>query len=218
MISLFLLLFTLDLFFIGVVSSVDGFLLLLLIFPWTILVYTVLCFKGLRFSSNDHLEQLAGRLYWISQGTFQGTVIAVMNIILGVIIIPDSSLTQFEEIFWRFSSILVFLLLPLPGFLILNLKKVDQERLYGLIYLEMVQRGEAPQFIELTSELLTMTERYTEEYINRLKKVRDYVYQFIKQNFQQISPFFQQEQNHYLNLESLAFFLTRKATSLENEL
>ncbi|MFX0123042.1 MAG: hypothetical protein ACFFAE_05350 [Candidatus Hodarchaeota archaeon] len=198
-------------------SSVDGFLFLLLIFPWTVVIYTVLCFNGLRFSSNDQLQQLAGRLYWISRGTFQSTVIAVMNIILGIIIIPDSSLKQFELTFGTFSSILVFLLLPFPGFLILNLKKVDQERLYSLIYQEMVQRGEAPQFIELTSELLTMTERYTEEYTNLLTKVRDYIYQYLKQNFHQISPFFQQEQHHHLNLENLAIFLTRQATSLENE-
>ncbi len=214
MISLFLLLFSLNLVFVAILSSVDGFLLLILILPWTTLNYTILCFKGLRYSSNDYLQQLAGRLYWISQGAFQGTVIAVLNITLGVIIIPDSSLAQFGML----NSILVFLLLPFPGFLILNLKKVDQEHLYGLIYQQMVQRGEAPQFIELTSELLTMTERYTEEYINQLKKVRDYVYQFITQNFQQISPFFQQEQNHHLNLESLAYFLTKRATSLEIEL
>ena len=81
----------------------------------------------------------------------------------------------------------------------------------------MVNRGEAPQFIEITSELLTMKERYTEEYRNRLKDVRDYSYEFIHQNFPQISPFFQQEQNHHLNLENLAIFLTRKVISIESD-
>ncbi|MHA2203262.1 MAG: hypothetical protein ACW991_06200, partial [Candidatus Hodarchaeales archaeon] len=116
----------LDLVFVAIISSVDGFLLLILILPWTTLNYTILCFKGLRYSSNDYLQQLAGRLYWISQGAFQSTVIAVLNIILGVIIIPDLSLTQFIDIFGPYSYILVFLLLPFPGFVILNLKKVDQ--------------------------------------------------------------------------------------------
>lgn len=216
MISLFLLLFSLDLLFLGIVSSIDGALLLLLIIPWTLLIYTVLCFKGLRFSANDHLEQLAGRLYWISQGAFQSTVIAVINIILGMIIIPEFSLMQFEQYFF-FSSTFIFLVLPLPSFLILNMKKMDQERLYGLIYEEMVERGVAPPFIEITSELLAMKERYTEEYTNRLNEVRNHVYQFLNQNFPQISPFFHQEQNHRLNLENLAIFLTRRVISIENE-
>ncbi|MFX0211303.1 MAG: hypothetical protein ACFFDT_35305, partial [Candidatus Hodarchaeota archaeon] len=122
MISLFLILFSLNLVFLGIVSSIDGLLLLLLIIPWTLLIYTVLCFKGIRFSANDQLEQLAGKLYWISQGTFQSTVITVINIILGIIIIPDFSLRQFEQNFF-FSSTFIFLLLPLPSFLILNMRK-----------------------------------------------------------------------------------------------
>ena len=217
MISLFLLLFSLDLAFLGILSSIDGLLLLILIIPWTTFVYVVLCFKGIRFSSSDHLEQLAGRLFWLSQGVFQSTIIAVINVVLGVIIIPDSSFAQFELIFGSFSSIIVFLLLPLPSFIILNLKNLDQERFYESIYLEMVNRGEAPQFIEITSELLTMKERYTEEYRNRLQEVRNYSYEFINQNFPQISPFFQQEQNHHLNLENLAIFLTRKVISIESD-
>ncbi|UCG90117.1 MAG: hypothetical protein JSU57_06585 [Candidatus Heimdallarchaeota archaeon] len=218
MISLFLLITSLDLIFIGIVSSVDGFLLLLLILPWTVFIYLVLCFKGLRFSTNDHLEQLAGKLYWISQGVFQATVIAVINIILGVMIIPDSSLAQFDQAFGLFSSILVLVLLPFPSFLILGLKKDDQEQLYNLIFQEMVQRGEAPEFIELTSELLAKTERYTKEYTEQLEKVREYIYQYIQQNFEQISPFFVQKQPFRLNLESLAIFLTKKVTSVQIDL
>jgi hypothetical protein len=202
--------------FLGIVSSIDGLLLLILIIPWTLLIYTVLCFRGIRFSANDHLEQLAGRLYWVSQGAFQSTVIAVLNIIIGVIIIPDYSLIQFEEIFF-FSSTFIFLVLPLPSFLILNTKKTDQERLYELIFQEMAEQGIDPPFIEITSELLTMKERYTEEYSNRLNEVRNYVYQFLNQNFPQLAPFFQQDQNHRLNLENLAIFLTRRVVSLENE-
>ncbi len=218
MTSLFILIFSLDLLFIGIVSSVDGFLLLILVIPWTLLIYAVSCFKSLRFSTNDYLHQLTGKLYWIGQGVFQATVIAVINVILGVLIIPDSSLAQFDQIFGSFSSILVFMLLPLPGFLILGMKKEDQERLYSLIYQEMVQRGEAPAFIELTSELLTKTERYTKEYIKQLEQIRDYAFQYLQQNFEQITPFFHQKQPFRLNLESLAIFLTKKLTLAENEL
>lgn len=204
--------------FIGIVSSVDGFILLLLIIPWTLFIYTVLCFRGIRFSAKDQLEQLAGKLFWLSQGVFQATVITVINIILGLLIIPDSIIYQFNQSFGLFSSILIFMLLPFPSFLILGLKKDDQERLYSLIYQEMVQRGEAPKFIELTSELLNVTERYTKDYTKKLEKVRKYVYQYIEQNFENISPFFQQTQAVRLNLESLAIFLTRKATLAENDL
>ena len=214
MTSLFILLFSLDLVFIGIISSIDGTLFLILIIPWTFLIYAALCFKGIHFSANDYLQELAGKLYWTSQGVFQATVIAVVNVILGVLIIPDSSLAQFG----LFNSILIFMLLPLPGFLILSMKREDQERFYGLIYQEMVQKGEAPEFIELTSELLTKTKHYTKEYIEQLEKVRDYAYQFIQRDFQQISPFFQQEQPFCLNLESLAVFLTKKATLPEIEL
>ncbi len=216
--SLFILIFSLDLLFIGIVSSVDGFLLLILVIPWTLLIYTVSCFKGLRFSTNDYLQQLAGKLYWIGQGVFQATVIAVINVILGVLIIPDYSLAQFDQYFGSFSWILVFMLLPIPGFIILGMKKEDQERLYSLIYQEMVQRGEAPAFVELTSELLTKTERYTKEYTKQLEQIRDYAFQYLQQNFEQISPFFHQKQPFRLNLEGLAIFLTKKVTLVENEL
>ncbi|MFX1285265.1 MAG: hypothetical protein ACFFB5_16550 [Promethearchaeota archaeon] len=216
--SLFLFLFCVNFAFIWVVSSLDGYILLFLIIPWTLFIYTTLCFRGIRFSANDLLEQLAGKLYWLSQGVFQATVIAVLNIILGLLIIPDSALTQFNQNFGLFSSVIIFMLLPFPSFFILSLKKEDQERLYSLIYQEMVQRGEAPEFIELTSELLATTERYTKEYAQKLEKVREYAYQYIEQNFMQISPFFQQNQSVRLNLESLAIFLTKKATLTENNL
>lgn len=218
MTSLFILIFSLDLLFIGIVSSVDGFLLLILVIPWTLFIYTVSCFKSLRFSTNDYLQQLAGKLYWIGQGVFQATVISVINVILCVLIIPDYSLDQFNQYFGSFSSILVFMLLPLPGFIILGMKKEDQERLYSLIYQEMVQRGEAPAFVELTSELLTKTERYTKEYTKQLEQIRDYAFQYLQQNFEQISPFFDQKQPFRLNLEGLAIFLTKKVTLVENEL
>lgn len=94
---------------------------------------------------------------------------------------------------------------------------MDQERLYGLIYQEIVEKGVAPPFIEITSELLTMKERYTEEYANRLNEVRNYTYQFLQQNFSKISSFFKQEQNYRLNLENLAIFLTRRVISPKNE-
>ncbi|MFX1545735.1 MAG: hypothetical protein ACFFCU_05970 [Promethearchaeota archaeon] len=214
--SLFLLVLLLNFIFIGVVISVNGFLLLILIIPWTLFIYTVLCFKSMRFSATNPLYQLAGKLYWISQGTFHATIITIVNILLGALIIPDSSLTQFELNFGSLSYIMVFMLLPFPSFFIFNMKNEDQEHLYDLIYQEMLQKDEAPQFIELTSELLTMTERYSNDYIKQLKKVQNYLYHYIQQEFQLISPFFSQNQAFRLNLENLAIFLTKKMTSLEN--
>ena len=108
------------------------------------------------------------------------------------------------------------MLLPFSGFLILSLKREDQERLYDLIYQEMIKRGEAPEFIELTSELLANKERYTDEYTNQLEKVRNYIYQYLHENLHQISSYFLQTQSYRLNLESLAIFLTKKATLIEN--
>lgn len=213
--SLFLFLFFSDLAFILIFSSVDGFVLLLLVIPWTLLIYLVLCFKGLKFFSTDHLQQLAGKLYLIGQGTFYATGIAIINVILGVLIIPNSSLAQFEQLFGPFSSILVFMILPLPGFFIISFQREDQERLYGLIYQTMIQKEETPEFIELTSTLLTKTERYTEEYTNQVGKIRDFSYQYLEQNFPNIAIYFEQKHSFRLNLENLAIFLTKKAITPE---
>ncbi|MFX0183617.1 MAG: hypothetical protein ACFE95_11095 [Candidatus Hodarchaeota archaeon] len=213
---LFLIIFIFNLVFLGIILSLNGILFLILLFPWTLIVYASLCFKGFRFSSNDEFQQLAGKLYWISKGAIQATLIAIINVIIGALITPESVLVQFDQQFGMFTSIFVFMLLPLPGFLIFGLKGQEQEQLYNLIYQEIIRKGEAPEFIVLTSELFTKTERYSEEYLNQLQKIRESTFQFIKQNFPSISHFFEPSQSYRFNLENLAFFLTKKATLLEN--
>ena len=80
----------------------------------------------------------------------------------------------------------------------------------------MIQNEVTPEFIELTSTLLTKTERYTEEYTNQVTKIRDYIYQYLERNFPNITPYFKQKQSFRLNLENLAIFLTKKAIMPEN--
>jgi hypothetical protein len=194
---------------------IDGFLLLILIFPWNLLIYVVLYIKGQFFSSEDYLQQLAGRLYGITQGTYQATLIAVLNVIFGALIVPNSSLIRFEQQFGPFSIPLFFFFLPLPGFFILNLKREEIERIYQYIYQTIVESEEIPEFIELTADLLTRTDKYTEEYSLKSEQVRNNVFQFLERNFNQITPFFDQKQPFRFNLESLAIFLTKKASHQE---
>ncbi|UCE13060.1 MAG: hypothetical protein JSV04_12820 [Candidatus Heimdallarchaeota archaeon] len=215
MISLFFLILFLDLAFLFVASSIDGFSLLMLLVPWTFFIYAIFCLKGLNFSSNDSFQHLAGKLFWLGQGVFQATVIAIINVILGALLIPDSSIAQFEQEFGVFSSGLILMLCPLPSFFILNFKKEDQERLYQLIFQDMIRKGESLEFIELTTELLSKKDRFTEEYRNQLDKVREYSYQFIEKNYPQIAPFFNQKQSFRLNLDNLAIFLTKNIMTPE---
>jgi len=213
---LFLIVLLFDLAFLGIIHSLNGILFLILLFPWILIVYAAFCFKGFRFSANDDFQQLAGKLYWISKGTIQATLIAIFNVIIGALITPESVLVQFDQQFGIFTSIFVFMLLPLPGFLIFGFKGQDQEQLYSLIYQEILRKGEAPEFVVLTSELFTKTERYSKEYLNQLQKIREFTFQFINQTIPSISHFFEPTQSYRFNLENLAFFLTKKATSLEN--
>ncbi len=210
MVSFLLLLFLIDLIFIGVTISIEGILFLILILPWTLFMYGILCYQGFRFSADDQVQQLAGKLFLIGKGNVQATMIAIINIVLGIFLVPNSSLIMFEEYFGVFTSILVFIVLPLPGFFINNLQSEDHERLYALIYQEMVKIKEKPEFIDKTSELLTKTERYSDEYRTQTEKVREHAFQFLEQNFQQIAPYFQQTKPLRLNVESLAIFLTKK--------
>ncbi|MFX0084172.1 MAG: hypothetical protein ACFFAU_00750 [Candidatus Hodarchaeota archaeon] len=210
MVSFLFLLFFIDLLFIGITISIEGFLFLILLLPWTLFIYGILCYQGFRFSADDQVQQLAGKLFLISKGNVQATIIAIINIVLGILLVPNSSLIMFEEYFGIFTSTLLFLILPLPGFFINNLQSEDHERLYALIYQKMVRIKEKPDFIDQTSELLTKTERYSDEYRAQVEKVRENAFQFLEQNFQQIAPYFQQTEPLRLNVESLAIFLTKK--------
>jgi hypothetical protein len=187
-------------------------LFLILLLPWTLFIYGILCYQGFFFSADDHVQKLAGKLYLIGKGNVQATIIAIINVVLGILLVPNSSLTMFEENFGVFTSIFIFLALPLPGFFINSLQSEDHERLYGLIYQELVRINEKPEFIDQTSELLTKTERYSDEYRTQVEQVRKHAFRFLEQNFQQIAPYFQQTQPLRLNVESLAIFLTKKLT------
>jgi hypothetical protein len=212
---LFLIIFLFDLVLLAVVQSLNGLLFIILLFPLTLSVYASLCFKGFRFSANEDIKQLAGKLYWIGKGTIQATLIAIFNAVFGSLITPDAILVQFDQQFGFLSSIFIFLLLPLPGFLIFSFTGQDQEQLYDLIYQEIIRSGEAPEFIILTSELLTKTQRYSEEYTNQLQKVQESTFHYIQQQYPSISHFFEPKLSYSFNLENLAIFLTKKVTSVE---
>ena len=164
MVSFFLLLFLIDLVFIGIALSVEGLFFLIAIFPWTLLLYGVLSYQGLRFSNTDPLHQLAGKLFFVGKGNVQGSMIAIINVVLGSLLVPNTSLVQFGEHFGAVTVILIFIVLPLPGFIINSLQTENQERLYGLIYQEMIGKDEKPAFIDQVFELLTNTKRYSDEY------------------------------------------------------
>lgn len=214
MVSFFLLLFIIDLVFIGIALSVEELFFLIAIFPWTLLLYGVLCYQGLRFSSTDPLHQLAGKLFFVGKGNVQGSIIAIVNVVLGSLLVSNTSLIQFEEHFGAFTSILIFLVLPLPGFFINSMQTENQERLYGLIYQEMIGKDEKPVFIDQVFELLTNTKRYSDEYRLGVEQARDGIFRYLEHNFQQIAPYFHQTKSLRLNIENLAIFLTKKSTEI----
>lgn len=214
MVSFFLFLFFIDLVFIGIALSVEGLFLLIAIIPWTLLLYGVLCYQGFRFSSTDPLHQLAGKLFFVGKGNVQGSIIAIVNVVLGAFLVPNTSLIQFEEQFGPFTSILLFLVLPLPGFFINSLQTENQERLYGLIYQEMIGKDEKPVFIDQVFELLTNTKRYSDEYRLGVEQARDDTFKYLEHSFQQIAPYFNQTKSLRLNIENLAIFITKKSTMI----
>ncbi|MFX0172071.1 MAG: hypothetical protein ACFE9L_09130 [Candidatus Hodarchaeota archaeon] len=213
--SLFLIIFLFDLVLLAVIHSINGFFSIILVFPLTLTIYASLCFKGFRFSASENIKQIAGKLYWIGKGTNQATLIAIFNAVFSSLITPDSILVQFDQQFGFLTSTFIFLLQPLPGFLIFSFIGQDQEQLYDSIYQEIIRRGEAPEFIILTSELLTKTQRYSEDYMSQTQKVQEATFHYIQQQFPSISHFFEPKLSYRFNLENLAIFLTKKVTSVE---
>ena len=194
--------------------SVEGLFFLIAIFPWTLLLYGVFCYQGFQFSNIDPLHQLAGKLFFVGKGNVQGSIIAIVNVVLGAFLVPNTNLLQFEEQFGAFTSILLFLVLPLPGFFINSMQTENQERLYGLIYQEMIGKDEKPVFIDQVFELLTNTKRYSDEYRLGVEQARDSAFKYLEQNFQQIAPYFHQTKSLRLNIENLAIFITKKSTEI----
>jgi hypothetical protein len=215
LVSLFFLLFLLDLVFLMLVNSIDGALLLILVVPWTFVIYGILCFPGFRFSPNDELHQLTGRLFWLGKGAFQATLIAVFNLMSAALLVSDQQLAQVDRYLGGITSLLILLLLPLPGLVILSLKQDDMKRVSDLIYLEMTQHDEVPAFLGVMSELIRSPDRYSEAFRTQLNLVLQDSFQFLQQNFKHISPYFGQELAFHLSLENLVVLLTQKVFSPE---
>ncbi len=199
----------------GIISSFDEAFFLFTLFPWTLLIYIIFGLKGFTFSEDDELTKLAGRLYYVGKGSFNATLIAIFNMIVGALIVTDTALSNFDQQFGFFASLLVFLFMPIPGFLLVNFRREEHERFYDLIYQKITQAGEAPDFIMLTSELIRNSERYTQEYSKQLEKIQKTVFQFLELNYETISSYFNPNMPFRLNSINLAFFLTKKLTNLE---
>jgi hypothetical protein len=104
----------------------------------------------------------------------------------------------------------------MPGFLLFIMKGKDQERLYNLIYQNMNVIGEVPFFTVLTNELMTKIQPYSDEYFEQIGKIRESVYNYLSEQYPEISPFIDYNQSYHLNLENLALFLTKKTLTPDN--
>jgi len=172
--------------------------------------------KGLTFTSEDLIYQYSGKLFWVGKGSFQATMIASLNLVLTALIVPNDTFTLFDQQFGSFSSILLLILLPMPGFLLFILKGKDQERLYTLIYQNMIVVGEVPFFTVLTNELMTKIQQSSDDYFEQINKIRESVYNYLSDQYPHISPFIDYNQSYHLNLENLALFLTKKTLTPDN--
>jgi len=208
--SPFFFLFILNVLVIFILGFSNSYLLLLILIPWTIVLFIAFSLKGLTFTSEDLIYQYSGKLFWVGKGSFQATMIASLNLVLTALIVPNDTLTLFDQQFGSFSSILLLILLPMPGFLLFILKGKDQERLYTLIYQNMIVTGEVPFFTVLTNELMTKIQQYSDDYFTQINKIRESVYNYLSDLYPHISPFIDYNQSYHLNLENLALFLTKK--------
>jgi len=209
-------LFILNMFVIFVLGFYNSYLLLLILMPWTIVLFVAFSLKGLTFNSEDLIYQYSGKLFWVGKGSFQATMIASLNLISTALIIPNDTLALFDQQFGAFSSLLLLILQPMPGFLLFIYKGKDQDHLYELIYQNMIVLGEVPFFTVLTNELRTGIKQYSEEYFEQINKIRESVYDYLSGEYPHISPFIDYTQSYHLNLENLALFLTKKTLTPDN--
>ena len=192
-------------------------LLLLIIFPWTTLLFLGFTYKGFRFSDNDIICKYAGRLYWTGQGSFKATLIAVLNLLILAIMIPSSEMQVFDLRFGPLTSVLILIMLPIPGFLLFSMKKTDQEKLYALLHDRFcAENSEIPLFIVLTNELLTKYKQYTIEYFNQMELSRQECHAYLTKDIPHLSPFINIESSYALNLDDLALFLAKKTFKSDN--
>jgi hypothetical protein len=172
--------------------------------------------KGLTCDSEDTIYRYSGRLYWVGKRAFQVTMVASLNLILTALIIPDNTIATFDQQFGTFSSVFLLILLPMPGYFLFVLKGKDQDRLYNLIYQNMTVLEEVPFFAVLTNDLITNIQKYSDEYFEQINKIRESVFDYLSEQYPNISVFVDHTQPYHLNLENLALFLTKKTLTLDN--
>ena len=210
------LLFILDIIIILSLGFYNSYLLLLVILPWTIILFIAFTLKGLTFSGEDPIHRYSGRLYWVGRRSFQATMVASLNLILTALIIPDNTIAAFDQQFGTFSSVLLLILLPMPGYFLFVLKGKDRDRLYDLIYRNMTVIEEVPFFTVLTNELITNIQKYSDEYFEQINKIRESAYDYLSEQYPNVSIFVDHTQPYHLNLENLALFLTKKTLTPDN--
>ena len=195
----------------------DTFLLLIIIFPWTVLLYVAFTYKGLRFSDNDIIYQYSGKLYWIGKGTFKATMIALLNLLISAILIPSNVMNILDSQFGPLTSILILFMLPMPGFLLISMERKNQEKLYELLYEHIcLKNNEIPLFIVLTNELRTKYKEYTDEYFKQIDIIRRSMHEYLTKEIPRIAPFVDIESSYYLRLDQLALFMAKKTFKPEN--
>ena len=196
----------------------DTLLLLIIIFPWTVLLFIAFTYKGLRFSNKDVIYQYSGKLYWIGKGTFKATMIALLNLLISAVLIPRDVMNLLDSQFGPLTSILLLFMLPMPGFLLINMERKNQEKLYDLLYEHIcLKNNEIPLFIVLTNELFgTKYKQYTDEYFKQMDLIRGSMHEYLIKEIPQISPFIDIESSYYLSLDQLAIFMAKKTFKPDN--
>jgi len=211
LISFILILDILLVFFLG---SINGIVLMWTLLPLTFFNYAVLLKDWYKFSSGDTLSFQVGKLFFFTKATFQSTVIAVLNSIMGGLLIPESSFRQLEFFFGIYAPIFYLVLLPIPGMILLSLKSNEYQKIYELIYQNLIDKENDYEFIELTTRLITIKDKYSDNYKEQLEKVRESIFKFLMNQFPQTGHFFDPEEKYKFNLENLAIFLTKRKTGL----
>jgi len=182
--------------------------------PLTLFSYVILLKDWLQFSSEDSLSYQVGKLYFFTKGVFQGTVLAVLNSIMGGLMIPESSFRQLEFIFGAYTPIFFLVIIPTPGMILLSLKSSDYQTIYELIFQYLNEKEKDYEYIEITTRLITSKDKYSESYKEQLEKVRELIFEHLKIKLPQIVHFFDPEKTYKFNLENLAIFLTKRKTGL----
>ncbi|MHA1973771.1 MAG: hypothetical protein ACTSW1_12295 [Candidatus Hodarchaeales archaeon] len=203
-----------DILLLAIIGSINTLAMILVTTFWTYFVYIVLVAKSIAFKSDDPLVEKCGRLFYSTKGIFQSTIIASLNMVILAIVINETNLKTIEELAGPFSSIMIFVLLPVPSFLLISLKSNEQKDLYEHIYRVIANKSSQPEFIEHTMKLIAIKDKFSKEYSLQLDKVRNSTFKFIRDDLGNVSSFFMPDKSFHFNLEYLAVFLTKRITGL----